>query len=129
VNGVKCYSLWDAYAHADLVTYPSVLEGWGNQFLEAIFAKKPVVVYEYPVYVSDLKDKGFEVITLGDTHKVDSDGLVIVDKNIIQQAAIEAIDILVDSKKREKITKKNFAICDQYFSYQSLGKILEKLFA
>ena len=129
VNGVKCYSLWDAYAHADLVTYPSVLEGWGNQFLEAIFAKKPVIVYEYPVYVSDLKDKGFDVISLGDTHEVDPNGLVIVDEKLIKKAAIEAIDILINSGKRIKIAENNFAICDKYFSYQSLGRILGKLFA
>ena len=29
----KLYSLWDCYASADLVTYPSDWEGWGNQML------------------------------------------------------------------------------------------------
>lgn len=46
----KVYSLWDIYTEADIVTYPSLLEGWGNQFLEAVFAKIPVLVYEYPVF-------------------------------------------------------------------------------
>ena len=128
VEGKKCYSLWDVYAHADLVTYPSVLEGWGNQFLEAIFAKKPVVVYEYPVYGTDIKSKGFDVISLGNTHKVDKDGLCTVDEKIIEKAAAEAVEVLVDDKKREKITEKNFAICEEYFSYESLYKILSGLF-
>jgi glycosyltransferase involved in cell wall biosynthesis len=35
----KIYSLWDAYVYADLISYPSIVEGWGNQFIEAIFAK------------------------------------------------------------------------------------------
>src|SRR5690606_34838453 len=30
-NQQKIYSLWDAYVIADLITYPSILEGWGNQ--------------------------------------------------------------------------------------------------
>ena len=118
----------DVYAHADLVTYPSVLEGWGNQFLEAIFAKKPVVVYEYPVYGTDIKSKGFDVISLGSTHEVDKDGLCTVDEKIIENAAVEAIEILIDRDNREKVTEKNFAICEEYFSYESLYKILSGLF-
>jgi glycosyltransferase involved in cell wall biosynthesis len=35
-NGHKIYSLWDSYVFADFVTYPSLWEGWGNQFLEAM---------------------------------------------------------------------------------------------
>ena len=35
-DGQKVYSLWDAYPHADLVTYPSEIEGFGNAFLEAL---------------------------------------------------------------------------------------------
>ena len=31
----KHYTLWDAYLHADLITYPSLYEGFGNAFLEA----------------------------------------------------------------------------------------------
>jgi mannosylglucosylglycerate synthase len=128
VNGKKCYSLWDVYAHADIVTYPSVLEGWGNQFLEAIFAKKPVIVYEYPVYGTDIKDKGFDIISLGDTHTVDDDSLAVVDKSIIKKAAKEAVAVLTDAEKRNKIVGNNFAICDKYFSYESLETILDRLF-
>ncbi len=128
INGKKCYSLWDVYSHADLVTYPSVLEGWGNQFLEAIFAEKPVVVYEYPVYVTDLKSKGFEVVSLGSTHEVDNDGLCTVDDKIIKNAAEEAVEVLINKELRDRMAKKNFEICDEYFSYESLYRILEGLF-
>ncbi|MCJ7717717.1 MAG: glycosyltransferase family 4 protein, partial [Anaerolineales bacterium] len=38
----KIYSVWDIYTAADLVTYPSLWEGWGNQFLEAVKAKLPL---------------------------------------------------------------------------------------
>ena len=53
-DGGKVFSLWDCYAHADLISYPSLLEGWGNQFLEALFARRPIVLFEYPVFVADL---------------------------------------------------------------------------
>ena len=32
----KIYSLQDVYPHADLVTYPSIFEGFGNAFLETV---------------------------------------------------------------------------------------------
>ena len=34
-NGHKIYLLWDTYVFADFVTYPSLWEGWRNEFLEA----------------------------------------------------------------------------------------------
>lgn len=34
-DGRKIYTLYDVYPHADLVTYPSHYEGFGNAFLEA----------------------------------------------------------------------------------------------
>ena len=58
LNGKKIYSLWDTYVFADFVTYPSLWEGWGNQLLEAIRAKLPIMLFEYPVYKVDIKDKG-----------------------------------------------------------------------
>ena len=128
INGKKCYSLWDVYAHADLVTYPSILEGWGNQFLEAVFAKKPVIVYEYPVYGTDIKERGFDIVSLGNTHKVEANGLVSVNQNIISNAAKESIEVLIDADKRNALVEKNFAICENYFSYESLEAILSKIF-
>lgn len=38
-DGRKIYTLEDIYPHADLVTYPSLQEGFGNAFLEAVYFK------------------------------------------------------------------------------------------
>jgi len=65
IDGLRTYSLWDCYTFADLVTYPSLFEGWGNQFLEAICGRLPIAVFEYPVYREDIKGQGFEVISFG----------------------------------------------------------------
>ena len=124
----KCYSLWDAFANSDLVTYPSIYEGWGNQFLETVFAKKPVVVYEYPVYLTDIKACDFDIITLGNTYSVGKNGLVDVEDKILERAAAESIEILINNDKRNHVVERNFEICSQHFSYDSLAKILEKLF-
>ncbi|MBI5691648.1 MAG: glycosyltransferase family 4 protein [Verrucomicrobia bacterium] len=62
--GRKIYTLYDLYPHADLVTYPSHYEGFGNAFLEALYFRKPVVVNSYAVYARDLEPLGFKTITL-----------------------------------------------------------------
>lgn len=41
-DGQKIYSLNDIYPHADFVTYPSLIEGFGNALLEAIDRKSVV---------------------------------------------------------------------------------------
>ncbi|MCF7889310.1 MAG: glycosyltransferase family 4 protein [Victivallales bacterium] len=126
-NGRKCYSLWDAFANSDLVTYPSIYEGWGNQFLETIFAKKPVVVYEYPVYLTDIKRYGFDIISLGAAHTIGENNLVEVDDNIIVKAAEKTLDMLIDKEKRNCTVNHNFNIALTNFSYESLKSILSEI--
>ncbi len=65
-DGRKVYSLDDVYPHADLVTYPSVFEGFGNAFLEAVYFRKPIVVNNYSIYSHDIKPLGFRVVEMDD---------------------------------------------------------------
>src|SRR5690606_27639263 len=62
ITGRPIFTLADAYSQADLVTYPSAIEGFGNAFLEAIYFRRPIVVNAYSIYSIDIKPKGFEVI-------------------------------------------------------------------
>jgi hypothetical protein len=39
VNRKDLCTLWDVYPHSDFVTYPSLYEGFGNAFLEAVYLK------------------------------------------------------------------------------------------
>ena len=50
----QLYTLWDLYPHADLVTYPSVQEGFGNALIEAFYFRKPVVANRYSTFVQDI---------------------------------------------------------------------------
>jgi hypothetical protein len=63
-DGRKIYTLYDIYPHADLVTYPSIFEGFGNAFLETIYFRKPILVNNYTIYSHDIKPKGFDVIEM-----------------------------------------------------------------
>lgn len=129
-DGGKVYSLWDCYAHADLITYPSLLEGWGNQFLEAIFARKPIVLFEYPVFVSDLLQHGFEVASLGpEIAGTDSDDLVLAKPERLEAAAETAIRYLTDSAHRESVVAANFERGRRLFGLQVLEPLLTGLLA
>jgi len=125
----KIYSLWDTYPAADLVTYPSLWEGWGNQFLEAVKAKLPLLVFEYPVYKKDIKNKGFQVISLGDKIlDYDEGGLARVEDQVIKDAADQAVDLLTDADLRQGVVDHNFQVAQEHFSLAALRRYLEPLF-
>jgi len=84
-RGRKLYTLFDVYPHCDLVTYPSLYEGFGNAFLEAIYFRKPVVVNTYAVYARDLAPLGFKTIEMNQLLSGDVVGLtrrVLADKEV-----------------------------------------------
>ena len=124
-QGEKIYSFWDAYAVADLVSYPSLWEGWGNQLLEAFQARLPVILFEYPVFLNDIKHKGFDVISLGsDIDDYDNDHLAEISSNKLQNAAEAAVVVLSDRERREEIVAHNHQICQRNYSLDVLQSIL-----
>ncbi|HHE72086.1 MAG TPA: glycosyltransferase, partial [Chloroflexi bacterium] len=124
----KIYSLWDTYVHADFVTYPSWWEGWGNQLLEAVRAKLPIALFEYPVYVADIKARGFRAVSFGDTiYSRDARGLIHVKPEIIEAAADETVALLTDAARRREMVEHNFQVARRYFSLGALRDHLEAL--
>ena len=105
-NGRKIYTLEDIYPYADLVTYPSTFEGFGNAFLEAIYFRKPIVVNAYSIYTKDIKPKGFSVIEI--------DGFVT------SQAVEKARQILDNPDLCQEMVDHNYELGKKYFSYAVL---------
>jgi len=127
-NEERLYSLWDSYVFADLVTYPSLFEGWGNQFLEAIRARLPIAIFEYPVYRSDIQCKGFDVISLGSKlGGMDDWGLVTVSEEAVRQAAEKSVEVLTDSSQRQAMIEHNFDLGKRYYSLERLEEQLANL--
>jgi len=127
-NGEKIYSLWDTYVYADFVTYPSLWEGWGNQLLEAIRAKLPILLFEYPVYQADIKDKGLRVVSLGsEITGRDEYGLAQVAPEVIEAAADQAVELLTDAHLRRETVEHNFRLGREYYSLESLRGYLAPL--
>lgn len=127
-NGEKLYSLWDVYSHADIITYPSLLEGWGNQFLEGLVAKVPMVVYRYPVYDLDIAGYEFDIVDLGNNHTTDDNGLAVIPQKTLGEAANKTIEYLVNGAKRQQKMDYNYAIGEKYLSYPALKTILSDVF-
>ena len=129
-NGRKIYSLWDAYVYADFVTYHSWWEGWGNQLLEALRARLPIALFEYPVYVADIKDKGLDVVSFGDTIAGrDERGLIQVAPAVVDEAAEETVALLSDPRRRRDAVEHNFAVGQRYYSMGALKQHLTSLMA
>ncbi len=105
-TGKKIYTLDDIYPHADLVTYPSTFEGFGNAFLEAVYFKKPIVVNNYSIYATDIKPKGFSVIEL--------------DGYVSEETVCRARRVLNDADLRDEMVSHNYKIAKRYFSYSIL---------
>jgi glycosyltransferase involved in cell wall biosynthesis len=100
------FSLWDVYPGADFVTYPSLYEGFGNGFLEAVYFKRPLLVNRYATFAKDIEPLGFNVVTM--------DGFLTSD-------AVAQVNRLLDSKRlRDQVTTHNYNIAWQYFSYEAL---------
>ncbi|MFN2203333.1 MAG: glycosyltransferase [Caldilineaceae bacterium] len=109
-NGRKIYSLADAYAVADIVTYPSDIEGFGNAFLEAVYYGKPLVMCAYDVYRLDIRPKGFRVVEFED---------------YMTEATVQCVrEVLQDTALADEMAAHNYAVARQHYSFTVLERLL-----
>jgi mannosylglucosylglycerate synthase len=112
-DGRKIYTLGDVYPYADLVTFPSLLEGFGNAFLEAVYYRRPIFINNYTIYSIDIKPKGFQT--------VEFNGFV-TDKTIE-----DVRKILKDRKAVEEMTRHNYELAKHFYSFAVLERQLQVL--
>ncbi len=111
--GQKMYTLWDIYPHADLVTYPSIYEGFGNALLEAIYFKKPVLVNRYAIFGRDIEPRGFK--------------LPVMEGFLTAEVAAEVRRLLENPAYRQAITEHNYAVAARHYSFDVLRRSLRTL--
>lgn len=106
------HTLRDAYLAADLITYPSLYEGYGNALVEAIYYGKPVVVNRYSVYDADIRPLGFRFIEI--------DGAVTA-------ATVRAVrEALAHPRRQARLARHNFELGKRYLSYEVLERRLAR---
>ncbi|NVM57928.1 MAG: glycosyltransferase family 4 protein [Desulfobacterales bacterium] len=105
----KKYTIDDVYHNADLITYPSGYEGFGNAFLEAIYFQRPIVVNRYTIFVEDIEPCGFEVITF---------------ESFVSSKVVERIRSVLQPGNLSRTAQKNYELGKRHFSYEVLERKL-----
>jgi glycosyltransferase involved in cell wall biosynthesis len=111
--GSARFSIWDAYAEADLVTYPSTYEGFGNAFLEAVYHKKPILCNRYSIFRTDIEPLGFNTIE--------------IDGFLTDEVLAEVRRVLDDAEYRHDMVEQNYRIGLQHFSYRRVADEMASL--
>ena len=106
------HSLHDAYLAADLITYPSLYEGYGNALVEAIYYGRPLVVNRYPVYEADIAPLGF--------------ALIEIDGEITADTVREVKRAITQPERQARIARRNFDIGRRHLSYEVLQRRLAR---
>ncbi len=114
-DGRKIYALHDVYPYADLVTYPSNLEGFGNAFLETVYYRRPIVLNNYSIFEVDIKPKGFQVIEF--------------DGYIAEETIQRTRQILTTPGLAGEMAEVNYRLGCRHYSYSMLERRLQTLMA
>ncbi|AKJ65361.1 glycosyltransferase family 4 protein [Kiritimatiella glycovorans] len=112
-EGKKVYTLWDLYPHVEFVTYPSLYEGFGNAFLEAVYFKLPILINRYAIFARDIEPKGFRVPTM--------------EGYLTRHVLREVKRLLEDLDYRRQVVEHNYAVARRFFSYAELRRCLRML--
>lgn len=112
-DGRKQYTIWDVYPHADLVTYPSTYEGFGNAFVEAVYFKKPIFCNRYTIYRTDIEPCGFQSI--------------VMDGFLTDEVVEDVRWILADGAARTTMVEHNYNTAKEFFSYERLERELRAI--
>jgi glycosyltransferase involved in cell wall biosynthesis len=110
VNHKETCSLWDVYPHADFITYPSLYEGFGNAFLEAVYFKKPLLINSYATFVQDIEPKGFD--------------LIVMDGYLTRKNVLEVKEVLESPDRRDKMVNTNYEVASRHYAYAKLRRWL-----
>ena len=105
-DGRPTYSLGDMYDACDLVTYPSLIEGFGNAYLEAVYHRRPVFINRYPIYDVDIRPRGFRNVEMN---------------GFVTEAAVEETLALLDDPARvAEWTEINYQAGLRHFSHKTV---------
>jgi hypothetical protein len=119
------YPFYGTYRAVDLVCYPPEHEGFGNQAIEAVWAKRPLAVLEYPVFKRFVRNHIPHYISLGDTNQLeeieDFGVLHHLRHDILDGAVEQAITVLTDHDLERRWTDEDFAALRAFCGMQTVS--------
>jgi glycosyltransferase involved in cell wall biosynthesis len=107
------FSLWDVYPHADFITYPSLYEGFGNAFLEAVYFKKPILINRYSIFIRDIEPRGFD--------------LAAMNGFLTRKTVKKVRKILENPERMQKMVNQNYDIALRHYSFAVLQRWLKTI--
>ncbi|MDQ6879065.1 MAG: hypothetical protein M3082_15530 [Candidatus Dormibacteraeota bacterium] len=94
------YPFYSTYQAIDLVCYPPEHEGFGNQAIEAVWARRPLIALEYAVFKRFVRQHIPHYISLGDVRELGRleqfGGLHLLRDDVLQRAVDVAVNLLMD---------------------------------
>ncbi|MGI9647339.1 MAG: glycosyltransferase [Acidimicrobiia bacterium] len=108
-------TLADAYAAADLILYPTLIEGFGNALVETMFYRRPLLINRYPVYTADIRPSGVNAIEIEDGKVTD---------DTVEQVA----RWLANPEDTAALVEDNYAIGLRHYSFQVVRERVLPLF-
>ncbi|MEX0788395.1 MAG: glycosyltransferase family 4 protein [Anaerolineales bacterium] len=112
-DGRQIFSLADAYQQAELITYPSTVEGFGNAFIETLYYRRPIVMGSYEIFRTDIQPKGFRVIEFDDF--------------ITEETVEKARRVLEDDRLAAEMVEHNYELGRRFYSFRTLERRLALL--
>lgn len=112
------YPFYGVYQPMDLIVYPSIYEGFGNQAIEAAWARKLLVMHAYPVAEADILPHVGGIITMGNNNDLLNpvSTISLLRDEVVQEAAQETISALLDHDLDQRMTNQSFTdfrrLCD-----------------
>ncbi len=96
-----------------IATYFSEIEGFGNNLLEIMASGLIPIIYEYPVYVSDIEKFEFKLLSVDEF-------------TITPELLDQIIELINDKKKQKEWINKNIKILKRHLSHRTIAKTLKR---
>jgi len=128
---VPFYSVYD---EADLVIYPTVGEGFGNQLLEIVKKYKLPILFEYEVFKSDILPYLPHYVSLGDTWEWSEQlqpsraKLRVLPEEAYEKAIAKMLEFLKDPEKLQQAVAENrVSMASQFDSKVVTQRFLQQI--
>ena len=120
------YPFYSTYQTIDLVCYPPEHEGFGNQAIEAVWARRPLAVLEYPVFKVFVRDHIPHYISLGDVPGLgrleEFGGLHLLREEVLDQALDVAVTVLKDHALERRWVDENAVSLRRFCSIDTVSE-------